>query len=588
MINSHLAHSRRGWSLGIVPFIAVFVSCALLILILIYFYKSGHFQIDSVSIDDLNLLTKSPKVGMRLSIANASPKLVINYSGLPSSPIQASVDGRNLPVHNDWLIGKTSAESFALDDGEHIFTIKSGPYDERWLINVDTIPPKVSISHPIDGYKSNKKKITLQGTTDHPGAIIKASIGDHTETAQANSKGFFCLTLPTLRGNCTIKWNVRDEAGNSTSGQRNFICDFEPPSVDIAIEQLPSTDKTACKSETKRVNPKDSYTIFTSKNLNLIGKASDSDSGIAKADIYIDGSLRQSIDYESMPSVKLSEEQSSDAEEIDKITIVPNNSESTSEPKNKTVNFTYKLPALFEGTHRASVVVFDTFGLSTKRTITFGLNSTDEYGQATLGLGAVGQDVAELQRRLVLRGYLHDDYTKGKYDKKTQEAVMELQAGAGLCQDGIAGVLVTSALSTRLYVNLSQYSLVLVDEANNTRYYTVAIGVDEHPTPTGAYFISDMAKDPVWLPPNSEWAKDAKQIPPGPDNPLGTRWIGFGDSLGFHGTPYPDTVGSKASHGCMRMTIPDIEDLYDRVNVGTQVCIFKGDEDSPILKRYWP
>ncbi|MGM9999580.1 MAG: L,D-transpeptidase family protein [Candidatus Bruticola sp.] len=583
-----MAHSRQGWSLGVIPLTAIAVGCALFLLVLLYIYKSGHFQIESVNIDDLNLLAKSPKVGMRLSIANASPKLVINYSGLPSEPIQAAVDGQNLPVRNEWLLGRASAESFALSDGEHIFTIKSAPYDERWLINIDTIPPEVSISHPVDGYKSNKKKITLQGTTDHPGAIVTASLGEHTETAQANNKGFFCLTLPTLRGKCTIKWSVRDEAGNASSGQRDFICDFEPPAVDPVIEQPQFTDENGHKQEKKQVNPKDKYTIFTSKDLTLIVNASDSDSGIAKADIYIDGSLRKSIDYASMPSVKLEEGQQEDTEDAVTVSSNTNKTQAESEPKNKTINFSYKLPALFEGTHTAAVVVVDAFGLSTKRTITFGLNSTDKYGQASLGLGAVGQDVEELQRRLVLRGYLHEGYVKGKYDKKTQEAVMNLQAEAGLGQDGIAGVLVTSALSTRLYVNLSQYSLVLVDEANNTRYYTVAIGVDEHPTPVGAYFISDMAKDPVWLPPNSEWAKDAKQIPPGPDNPLGTRWIGFGDSIGFHGTPYPDTVGSKASHGCMRMTIPDIEDLYERVNVGTQVCIFKGDEDSQILKRYWP
>ena len=75
---------------------------------------------------------------------------------------------------------------------------------------------------------------------------------------------------------------------------------------------------------------------------------------------------------------------------------------------------------------------------------------------------------------------------------------------------------------------------------------------------------------------------------PGPDNPLGTRWIGLNvGSVGFHGTPYPDSVGTKASHGCMRMRLVDIEDLYDRVTVGTQVRIYSGSEDDHALHHYW-
>lgn len=584
------AQGRKGFALGVVPIALITLCCALLFVILLYFYKSGHFRIDSVAIGDLNLAAQAPKVGMKLAIADSSPNLCVNYSGLPPAPIQVTIDGQEVKVSNDWLLGRASAQPASLADGEHIFAIKSGQYDERWLVTIDTVPPKVSISHPVPGYKSNKNRITLQGTTDHPGAVITASIGDQSVTAQANDKGFFCLTLPTTRGTCTINWDVHDEAGNSVSGQREFICDFDPPKVEPVIEQPPVTAANGKSYGRIDVGPKDPYTIFISKDLTLAIKASDTDSGIAKLDIYVDGVLRKSVDNTEVTLLKVEADGQMSKEVVSNQTAEDGSGSAASAQTtpSKVLNYRYKLPTLYEGTHLAEVIAYDNFGLSTKRGITFGLNSTEKYGQAPLGLGAVGDDVAELQRRLALRGYLQEGYVKGKFDKKTQEAVMHLQAEANLGQDGIAGVLVTSALSTRLYVNLSQYSLVLVDEANNTRYYQVAIGVDEHPTPLGAYFISDMAKDPTWLPPNSEWAKDAKQIPPGPNNPLGTRWIGFGDSVGFHGTPYPDTVGTKASHGCMRMTIPDIEDLYERVNVGTQVCIFKGDEDDPIIKRYWP
>ena len=83
-----------------------------------------------------------------------------------------------------------------------------------------------------------------------------------------------------------------------------------------------------------------------------------------------------------------------------------------------------------------------------------------------------------------------------------------------------------------------------------------------------------MQMNPTWLPPNSDWAKDAKPIPPGATNPLGTRWIGTSaPGVGIHGTPDDASIGSYASHGCIRMHIPDAEDLYARVVIGMPVII---------------
>ena len=80
--------------------------------------------------------------------------------------------------------------------------------------------------------------------------------------------------------------------------------------------------------------------------------------------------------------------------------------------------------------------------------------------------------------------------------------------------------------------------------------------------------------DPTWLPPNSPWAKGLGPIPPGPGNPLGTRWIGTSaPAVGIHGTPADYSIGTAASHGCIRMHIPDVEKLYDQVEVGTEVDI---------------
>ena len=102
----------------------------------------------------------------------------------------------------------------------------------------------------------------------------------------------------------------------------------------------------------------------------------------------------------------------------------------------------------------------------------------------------------------------------------------------------------------------------------------VATGQPSYPTPLGEFTIVDKQLNPWWYPPNSDWAAGASPIPPGPGNPLGTRWMGLSvPSVGIHGTPDAASIGYSASHGCIRMRIPDAEWLYDHVSIGTPVFI---------------
>jgi lipoprotein-anchoring transpeptidase ErfK/SrfK len=93
------------------------------------------------------------------------------------------------------------------------------------------------------------------------------------------------------------------------------------------------------------------------------------------------------------------------------------------------------------------------------------------------------------------------------------------------------------------------------------RGFRVATGQARYPTPTGSFRIVDMQRNPWWRPPpDSDWARGAKPIPPGPGNPLGTRWMGLSAPLvGIHGTPDASSIGYSASHGCIRMHIPDAD-----------------------------
>lgn len=104
--------------------------------------------------------------------------------------------------------------------------------------------------------------------------------------------------------------------------------------------------------------------------------------------------------------------------------------------------------------------------------------------------------------------------------------------------------------------------------------FGVATGQRSFPTPLGRFSIVVKARNPWWYPPDSEWADGLKPIPPGPGNPLGTRWLGLSVPLvGIHGTPDAASIGYSASHGCVRMRIPDAEWLFQRVTVGTPVFV---------------
>ena len=117
-------------------------------------------------------------------------------------------------------------------------------------------------------------------------------------------------------------------------------------------------------------------------------------------------------------------------------------------------------------------------------------------------------------------------------------------------------------------------SLRLYDSTRLVRTFGVATGRPEYPTPAGIWEVVDKQRNPWWRPPPSDWARGLKPVPPGPGNPLGTRWMGLNASgVGIHGTPDDSSIGYSASHGCIRMHVPDAEWLFDHVDYGTPVVI---------------
>jgi lipoprotein-anchoring transpeptidase ErfK/SrfK len=127
-----------------------------------------------------------------------------------------------------------------------------------------------------------------------------------------------------------------------------------------------------------------------------------------------------------------------------------------------------------------------------------------------------------------------------------------------------------------LIVNRSAFTLTLYTDLKLHKTYHIAVGQVGLETPAGLYHIQNKAVNPAWHVPNSAWAGDlAGHVIPGgtPENPLKARWLGIFDGAGIHGTTETGSIGSAASHGCVRMLIPDVIELYDQVPVGAPIYI---------------
>jgi lipoprotein-anchoring transpeptidase ErfK/SrfK len=132
-----------------------------------------------------------------------------------------------------------------------------------------------------------------------------------------------------------------------------------------------------------------------------------------------------------------------------------------------------------------------------------------------------------------------------------------------------------SKYPTYLTVDRGGFTLRLWKNLKVAQSYTIAVGQQGLETPAGTYTIDDKQVDPSWHVPDSAWAGDlaGQVIPPGPEDPLKARWMGFYNGAGIHGTDEVSSLGTAASHGCVRMAIPDVIALYDQVPLGTPIYI---------------
>ena len=424
--------------------------------------------------------------------------------------------------------------SVPLSEGKHELTVHFDTVIPGWIrsypltVVVDSTPPTLSLKpkSPFAVGKSStlEEKVQLKGRVE-----VGAKLSLNERDVAVDAKGNFAYEIPLQPGLNSLVLSAEDRAGNQVQKLASIFRDTSEPQV-----SWKTSPAQAFKTREARVE-----LLVTD------------DGSVAGLNGKVDG---KAVTWHRKPD-------------------------------HLWLGVT---PPLREGRHEIEVRVADAAGRVTTSKREILIDSSETLGEADLGLGAKGADVTELHRRLVAAGYLGSD-PGATFSKLTRSALRQLQADEGFEVTGIADSQSIIALGPRVIINLDAFALVLERPGQPDRRWNIASGTSEHPTPTGRFYVYEKVEDPTWLPPKSDWAKDAKPIEPGPDNPLGTRWIGLDwGGVGIHGTNAPWTVGSAASHGCLRMETSQVEELFTLLEVGTPVVILGGHEDDPLIDKFWP
>lgn len=464
----------------------------------------------------------------RVSAVTPGPDAFVNQQTLPIElnvnglaglkNVKVALDGEDVTASTTQSGNTLTLHATQLSDGEHqvTFTAASNNFlrrdvTETWRFTVDTKVPSLQLDAALQKGRINTSPAVFRGTTE-PNATVTVTSGAVEASAVAGDDGTWAVEASLPQGRATVTLAVADRAGNSHSGQLSVYIDSVPPT--LAVTNVAKVVK--------------------------------------KAD------LKVRITAADQPAAP-------------KVVVLFDGEKQT--PTKAGSALVLKLAGLAEGRHTLAVTATDKGGNVATDKQAFVVDSTERFGAAALWPGAKGKDVKDLQRRLTSAGVYAAKRT-GVYDKKTEAAVKKYQQKNSMTADGRVGGSTLIALGGRIVVDLGELTLYLYSGEKVIHTYRIAAGQPAYPTPTGSFVVVNMAENPTWMPPNSEWAAGAEPIPPGPNNPLGTRWIGLSaDGVGIHGTPDPGSIGSYASHGCMRMRIPDVEHLYTHVVVGMPVLI---------------
>lgn len=423
-----------------------------------------------------------------------------------------------------------------LADGDHTVDVRfatpnvfSRSVRRKWTFTVDTKIPPLTVAAPKPGAEVNTKRLVLSGTSD-PNTSVRVAWKGGAARAVAGAKGGWRVATNVPEGSVALRVAATDPAGNAAVTRRRVVVDTTAPALALAqtATKLTETDAPVFYGTVTGETPARAIVGARVNGREVVaqrGAAGSDQNGDPVAGVTFTGR-----------------------------------------------RFALSVGRLPQGRNDIRVFVRDPAGNATSERVTVNVDSTEEFGSQDLVRGARGADVKDLQKQLRERGFKRTKVT-GVYDEQTVKSVKNYQRVHKIAQSGIFGRNTRTSFVGKIVVTLSKFRLQIIRDGKVVVTYKVAVGQPAFPTPTGSYHIVNKQQDPTWTPPpGSSWAKGLGPIPPGPGNPLGTRWMGTSAPLvGIHGTYADSSIGTRASHGCIRMHIPDVEALYEQVSVGMRV-----------------
>lgn len=461
-------------------------------------------------------------------------------SGLPGfepgrGVVAVSIDGTHIPSDRLTLHDGFVEAEVALADGAHQVILdysSSNIFSRRltraWGFSVDTTPPTISVISPASRKLLTESITRIEIAVDEPSTVqvrVDGAPGRFEAGAFPDGElgpGPFAGDLMVEEGEHRFEVIATDGVGNASSVVWDSYADYQAPVIAATAWPQPG-------EPWRETSASGTFTVSDALPQNLtVGAA-------------LDGA---------------------------ELALTPG-------PATTTERRAYSLETgdLAEGEHRLVLTARDRGGHETRWENTFLVDSSSTFGDRPMGEGAVGNDVAQLQRALARKGFYEGDAT-AVYDDLTSNAVAAYNAAHGLTVGAAVAADTLAAIIGSIRIDLSERKLYHYSDGALRKTYSVAVGMPAYPTPTGSFEIISKIVDPTWTPPDSDWAQGMEPVGPGPGNPLGTRWMGINSpSVGIHGTYTSSSIGTAASHGCIRMHLQQAEELFELVFVGTPVEI---------------
>lgn len=483
------------------------------------------------------------------AVATTSPRLAVAVDGTDTlRGLQVEVDGRDVTSSVSGGGRHLVIPTEGLKDGPHEARVRfrtgnlfARTLERRWRFEVDTTPPTLKLKAPGADDIVTTRAVKFTGTAE-PGSTVSVAWKGGNRSATARPDGSFTVTAKLPEGLVATAISARDRAGNVTTADGQVVVDTIAPTLTVSS---PTGGSTLTATDTPLIT------------------------GSVGRDIPANLTYGVTVNGRPHTSVPGAAGVGVAAAEAGTTTVAAGGSPLALNGR----DFQLNPGSLPQGANVVEVWVKDAAGNVASKKMRVFVDSTEEFGERDMVAGAKGADARSLNERLKALGLL-----KGKagdrFDARTTKALKRYQKRRNVKPTGVIDQATREAMIGKIVVDLSKFRLRLYRDGKVFRTYKIAIGAPGYPTPTGTYKVVNKQRNPTWIPPNSPWAKGLGPIPPGPGNPLGTRWIGTSaPAVGIHGTYADSSIGTAASHGCMRMHIPDVEKLYEDVAVGMPVII---------------